>query len=303
MDWYWIVLIIVASLILIAFTFFVIVISNHMFKSFIWPRCCTREWQIEYFKELGRPSYDYLSREPFELTLRDGYVLHGDISLNDPHKFMILCHGHGSTREGSVKYADIYYKQLGYSIVLYDHRGHGDNERVPCLMGYNESQDLVEVIHYVKERFGDVTIGLHGTSLGGATVLMSTKYQQEAKFIIADCPYASIKMFASDFVKKHKSFTFPLIQVLELRFKKNCKISYKDMDVAASIVNNEIPVLFLHGAKDQLIPPYHSDILFKNNKGPKEQHIFPNGTHGESVFCDPEEYVDTVSSFIKRYEK
>lgn len=75
------------------------------------------------------------------------------------------------------------------------------------------------------------------------------------------------------------------------------------MDVATSIKNNEIPTLFLHGAKDTLIPPYHSDILFNSNKGIKEQHIFPNGTHGESVFCDPKEYVETVTSFVKRYEK
>ena len=302
MEWYWIVIIVIFSVVVIGYTVFALIISNHMLKAFIWPKCCTREWQTEFFKSQGRPSYDYLSREPFELTLRDGYLIHGDISLNDPHKFMILCHGHGSTREGTLKYADIYYK-LGYSIVLYDHRGHGDNTRVPCLMGFNESQDLVEVIHYVKNRFGnDVIIGLHGTSLGGATVLMSTKYQQEVKFIIADCPYASVKQFAGDFIKKRKSPTFPLLQVLGMRFKAQAHVSYKDMDVASSIVNNEIPTLFLHGAKDLLIPPYHSDILFKNNKGTKEQHIFPNGTHGESVFCDPQEYVETVSSFIKRYE-
>ena len=302
MHYFWIILIVVLSLILAVSIFALIYVTRIMFVSFTRPKCCTREWQTEYFRGQGRPSYDYLEREPFELTLRDGYLIHGDIVINDPHKFMILCHGHGSTREGTLKYADIYYK-LGYSIVMYDHRGHGDNVRVPCLMGYNESQDLVEIIHYVKNRFGDIVLGLHGTSLGGATVLMSTKYQQEANFIIADCPYSSIKAFAGDFIKKHKAPKFPFLTSLNLCFKAKYKISLKDMDVATSIKNNEIPTLFLHGAKDTLIPPYHSDILFNSNKGIKEQHIFPNGTHGESVFCDPKEYVETVTSFVKRYEK
>ena len=223
-------------------------------------------------------------------------------SGNSYTKFFIVCHGHGSTREGGLKFGGMYYR-MGYSVVLFDMRGHGDNVRVPCTMGYQESQDLVELIHYIKERFGqDIELALHGTSLGGATVLMSTKYQQEANFIIVDCPYASIRHFVLDIMKQRHTISILLPWFIGMTFKVFYHYSYKDMNTSLYIVNNEIPTLFLHGAKDTFILPYHSDILFKANKGPKEQHIFPNGTHGESVFCDPDEYLEVTSSFIKRCE-
>ena len=307
MEWYHILLIVLGSVIvltLIGFMIMVFSITKLMFNSYVNPKRYTREAQTALFKSQNRPTYDYLQREPFALTLRDGYVINGDISANDPKKVVIIVHGHKSTREGTLKYADLYYKTMGYTVVIFDQRGHGDNAPSPITMGYKESQDLVEIIHYVKNRFGnDITLGLHGTSLGAATILMSTQYQQEASFIIADCPFASIRQFSIDFIKLHHSPNFPFLQVLEWRFKKELGISYKDLDTSLAIRNNEIPTLFIHGALDQLIPPYHSDILFNNNKGYKEQHIFAHGKHAESVFGDPEEYIEVVTSFVKRWEK
>ena len=65
---------------------------------------------------------------------------------------------------------------------------------------------------------------------------------------------------------------------------------------------SDIPVLFLHGAKDNFILPYHSDILFNAKKGEKEQHIFPHGTHANSVFDDEVEYEEVLTNYIKKHE-
>ena len=302
MPWWGIVLIVLGSLILV-WIIFTISVLIYMGTLLTRPKYKTREYLIKTAHHEEWEGYFDLKKEPFELKMRDGYIIHGDVSLNgNSKKFMILCHGHGSTREGSTKYALTYYK-LGYSIIRYDHRGHGDNVRCKCTMGAVESKDLVEIYNYVKKTYGeDIVISLHGASMGAATILIATRDLKDVKFIVADCPYSSISNFGGDFIKKHHQSRKLLTPVFNVIMRVVFGIKKNDMSPEYHVKHSDIPTLFLHGAKDTFILPYHSDILFKAQKGEKEQHIFPNGTHANSVFDDPEEYQQVLIDYVKRHE-
>ena len=302
MPWWVILLIVLGSLILV-WMIFTIAIFIHMGRLLVHPKYKTREYLIKTAHHEQWPGYFDLKKEPFQLKLRDGYIINADVSLNkDSKKFVILCHGHGSTREGSTKYALIYYK-LGYSIIRYDQRGHGDNVRYRCTMGKNEAKDLKEMYDYVKKTYGeDVSIALHGASMGAATILIATQYIKDAKFIVADCPYASISRFGGDVIKGHHR-TRLLTPIFDLVMLVFFGLRKRDMSPEYFVKYSDIPVLFLHGAKDSFILPYHSDILFNAKKGEKEQHIFPHGTHANSVFDDEVEYEEVLTNYIKKHEK
>ncbi|MBR0295385.1 MAG: alpha/beta hydrolase [Bacilli bacterium] len=302
--WLLIIIIVVSSLILI-YVVFSFCILMHMGYLLTKQKYKTREFLIKTAHHEEWPGYFDLKKEPFELKLRDGYIINGDVSLNgDSKKFFILCHGHGSTREGSTKYGLMYFK-LGYSIVRYDQRGHGDNVRCKCTMGANESKDLIEIINYVKNTYGqDIKISLHGASMGAATILIATRYlkKDDIKFIVADCPYSSVSNFGGDFIKMHHQPRFLLTPVFNFIMRVFFGIKKNDMSPEFHVKTCDIPILFLHGAKDDFILPYHSDRIFKAKIGEKEQHIFPNGTHANSVFDDPEEYERVVVDYVKRHE-
>lgn len=302
--WLIIVLIFVGAFLLIyfGFTFGVLI---HMGFLLTRPKYKTRQWLIENAHHESWPGYFDLKKEPFALKMRDGYIINGDVSLNgNSKKFMILCHGHGSTREGSTKYALIYYR-LGYSIIRYDHRGHGDNVRVKCTMGANESKDLLEIYNYVKETYHPESIAMHGASMGAATILIATQFftKDDVKFIVADCPYSSISNFGGDFIKLHHQPKWLCVPIFNFIMRFNFGIKKNDMSPLFHVKHSDIPVLFLHGAKDNFIYPYHSDLLFEAKIGPKKQHIFPNGTHANSVFDDPEEYDETIVNYVKEQEQ
>ncbi len=302
-----IILIVVGSVLLIlgGIIFFVIYSDIQMSKATINPKFKDRKTMLENLNDIEKEGLSLLDPVDFALTLKDGYVIHGDYTLNKKpsNKYIIIIHGHGSTREGALKYVPFYYK-LGYNIIRYDHRGHGDNVRTRCSMGINESQDLDEIITFVKDKFGqDIFLALHGTSLGGAASLLVTKYRQDIKYIIADCPYSSMIVFAGDYVHNHHMTYWPFKIFLPTVLYKLSGFNIREMSPIKYIGNNKVPTLHVHGLKDKFIKPYHCNLLFqKNGAEDKEIHLFPNGTHGKSVLFDHDEYEKVLREFISRQE-
>ena len=304
-PWIIILIVVVAVLLIGGLIYFLIYSDVQMTKQVLYPKFNDRKEQIRDYHYDEVEEYFCLKREPFEVTLKDGYVIHGDYSENEKpsNKYVILVHGHGSTREGTLKYCPIFY-QMGYNIIRYDHRSHGDNERGRCTMGHQEAKDLNEIIDYVKERFGkDIFLVLHGTSLGGATVLLLTQYRQDINYIVADCPYASMIAFAGDYVHNMHLMYWPFKIFFPIVVKTMSGLKVKDMAPIEVIDKNKIPTLHLHGAKDTLIRPYHCQKLYDKNGAEKEIHFFPNSPHGQSAVVDRKEYEEVLQEFAQKYEK
>lgn len=74
--------------------------------------------------------------------------------------------------------------------------------------------------------------------------------------------------------------------------------SYQMMRPIDSLAENEVPILFIHGAEDSFIPPEHSERMQKETKGYSELHLIPGAAHAASVLTEPEEYGKTVTSFL-----
>ena len=150
METWQIIVIVIASAAaagLIAFIVFCFCISKMMARKMCMPKHFrTKEEKEAELAVLGKiDGVDQYTRTPIEFKLSDGYIIHGDYSLNNPKKFVICMHGHVSCREGSIKYAYAFYR-LGYSLLFYDHRSHGDNERGKITLGYQEHKDALEII-------------------------------------------------------------------------------------------------------------------------------------------------------------
>ena len=115
--------------IVILFLAYVIYVSVKLSGNLAWPTYKTWEFTIKRSKE-EENSYgdlDSYEKEPFDLTLRDGYVIHGDIYPLDPKKVVIISHGHGDNKYTGIRFLQV-FRDLGYTTVIYDLRGHGHNE-------------------------------------------------------------------------------------------------------------------------------------------------------------------------------
>ncbi|MDD6846366.1 MAG: alpha/beta hydrolase [Candidatus Enterosoma sp.] len=304
MPWYWILLIVLGSL-FVLFAVFTIVLSIIFLSVLSHPKRVTREVAFrEGIKDGYFNKIEGMKREEFTLTMRDGYVIHLEKSIHPNSKGIVLfAHGYTWTREGMLKYAQEFY-EMGYSVILYDERGHGDNKRVACTFGYNESKDQNEICDYIRKEYGkEVKLGLLGESLGAATTLLTMGKRDDLSFVVADCPYSSLNEFFVPLLKANKlpCFILPFSSLF-------CKLIhhywFKDISPKDAIREKKTPLLLITGNNDNLIPCIESQWIYDNKKeGIKELYFMEGADHAMAYRQNPVKYREVLDAFLKRVEE
>ena len=231
-------------------------------------------------------------------------MIHLEKSIHPNSKGIVLfAHGYTWTREGMLKYAQEFY-EMGYSVILYDERGHGDNKRVACTFGYNESEDQNEICDYIRKEYGkEAKLGLLGESLGAATTLLTMGKRDDLSFVVADCPYSSLNEFFVPLLKANKlpCFILPFSSLF-------CKLIhhywFKDISPKDAIREKKTPLLLITGNNDNLIPCIESQWIYDNKKeGIKELCFMEGADHAMAYRQNPVKYREVLDAFLKRVEE
>lgn len=255
-----------------------------------------RAWQEDHY---DLSWYDPLEKQDYTVESYDGYLLHVQRLVNPggSGRFVILSHGYTDNRLGALKYAKIYL-DLGYQVIVYDLRGHGENEATFCTYSARESRDLLALVQDTRSRYPElVTLGIHGESLGAATTVACLRYQPQVDFAVADCPFADIATVLKDGLRSARLPTF-LVDLASLGAKVRFGYSYDDMRPIDGIETNQVPILFFHGEEDTFIRPEHSLRLQQAAVCRTERYVFPGAGHAESVLKDRAEYAGHVTAFL-----
>lgn len=255
-------------------------------------------WQADHY---DISFIDVLKRETYTINSFDDYVLHVEYFENPvpSDHYIILSHGITDNRYGDLKYMKMYL-DMGFNCIAYDLRGHGENESTWCSYSIRESADLSCLINDTYERYGeDIVLGLHGESLGAATTVAVLGKTQRPAFAVLDCPFSEIESVLKGTMK---SAHFPtcLIDIVGFLSKQTYGYSFKEMVPMNVLPENEVPTLFIHGDKDSLISPEHSQRMSQMTGGYSEVHLMPGAEHAQSVLKDPEAYADIVKNFLTK---
>lgn len=248
--------------------------------------------------------FDSLESTSYLISSYDGYELHAQFfpAPAPSDRYVILSHGYTYTRHGSVKYLQ-QFRRLGYNCIIYDDRGHGENIRTKCTLGFLESKDLIEVINDTYRRYGnDIYLGLHGESMGSALQITALRYQPKVKFIINDCGFADLIG-----VLRHKiTLQFKLPQWLVYPASVMSRILYGYAFTAVrpidSLAENHVPICFVHGTSDTFIPHSHSERMRAATGGYSELHLFEGAEHAQCILTDSDRYFQMLSDFLKKLE-
>ena len=253
-------------------------------------------WQSDHY---DTSFYDTLEKTDYTVNGKDGYVLHVEL-LENPSpstKYVIISHGYTDNRMGALKYVPMYL-DLGYNCIIYDLRGHGENESTFTTYGVREGEDLNYLIEDTRSRYPDLTeLGLHGESLGAATTITALKDKPEVDFVVADCGFSDIENVLREGYRNAHVPVF-LVDLADLGSRIRYHYAIKDMRPIDSLDENEIPILFLHGEDDTFILPKNSEDMAARTAGEAEYHIIPGAGHAESVLVDPKLYAEYVGAFI-----
>ncbi|MBR1861104.1 MAG: alpha/beta hydrolase [Lachnospiraceae bacterium] len=271
-------------------------------RTVAWPNRISIPDEIKYEKEKGMwKNYDELPKEEYRIKTYDGYELNTVfVPGEDSKKFVIISHGYSGCRLGSVKYLHMFH-DLGFNAVMYDDRGHGDNVRVACTMGYNESRDLMCVIKHVYERFGDdIILGLHGESMGSGLTTNALQYSPRVRFIVSDCGYCDLPMLLKYLIRNSMHLPAFLVATSGWASRIMYGYSYKQVRPIEYIKKNEIPICFFHGEDDDFIPCEHAKLMHEANRGYSELHLVPGAGHSMSIITDEAAYRENVRHFLEK---
>ena len=262
----------------------------------------TPEHTLAWYREHHNVSewLDPLEKSEYQTVCRDGYRLY-TLLLKNPElsdRYVIISHGYTSNRYGGLKYAKPYL-DLGFNVILYDLRGHGTNAKTFCTYSVRESMDLCDLVADTRSRYPSASLlGIHGESLGGATVCASMKYAPNVDFAVSDCGFAEIGSILKTGLR-HMHLPMWVINWAAVCSKVRYGYNYREMRPIDSLPGNRIPMMFIHGDRDEVIPPDHSARMASTTEGVSVEHYVKGAGHGKSVFRDPAGYTEFLRSFIE----
>lgn len=236
----------------------------------------------------------------------DGVELHGMYFPKEGSKRVAICF-HGYTSEGINDYACMaeFYQQNGFSLMCIDERAHGQSGGTYIGFGCLDRHDAEEWIRYVIGREGETCeIMLHGVSMGGATVLMTSGLDlpPQVKGIVSDCAFTCAwDVFSSVLKTMYHLPAFPLMNISDRMAKKKAGYGLRECDALDEVKKSHVPTVFIHGDKDTFVPCRMVYDLYEACAAPKELVVIEGASHAEAYYKDPEKYKNAVQTWIDRY--
>lgn len=288
----------------------VLIVAAYALVSYFFSQVVTRKIDTEeqMYRELAergvfdRKYFEQLNKEEVYIKSKDGLKLRGMyIKCDEPsNKTMVIVHGITVGLLWSVRYIDMFLKN-GWNVLIYDQRRHAKSEGKYSTYGYYEKDDLDLWINWLINKKGEnEIIGLHGESMGAATVIEYAGINKYARFIIADCAFSDLNELLTRKVKdEYHGLLYPVVWLSSLRSKRKAKFYFKWVSPIEVVKSTDIPIMFIHGNKDTFVPWDMSVKMYNaKTKGIKKLYLAEGAAHARSIEVDKEKYEKEVMEFV-----
>lgn len=243
-----------------------------------------------------------LAYEDVNLKTADGLRIHAwfirAASNSAAAPTVLFCHANaGNIGLRIPNFAHIVEK-LHANILALDYRGYGLSEGSPSEEGLIE--DALSAWKWLREageagRLDAERVFVFGRSLGGAVaVALVRTLQQRDEATSLPCGIILENTFLS--ISTVVDSIFPLIAFKSLK-DRFLRLKWETEERIKEV---EVPLLFLSGEKDEMIPPWHSKVLHQRaEKSPlRRSAIFPEGSHNDTWEKGGDRYWEAQEGFI-----
>ncbi|MBV8883862.1 MAG: alpha/beta fold hydrolase [Chroococcidiopsidaceae cyanobacterium CP_BM_RX_35] len=211
------------------------------------------------------------------------------IPVSEPDaKVLLYLHGNGSNIGAAVAYANLFH-QLGFSVLVIDYRGYGRSEgSFPTeAQVYQDASTAWDYL--VKEQLIPPSqIFVFGHSLGGAIAINLAVQHPDVAGLIVESAFTSMRQMV-DYQGKY--WMFPVNLILNQRF-----------DSIDKIKSLQVPILFIHGTADSVVPYNMSQQLFVAAPGLKQLVLVPGAGHNNVAEVAGSQYCQEVQKFVQQVQ-
>ena len=214
---------------------------------------------------------------------------------------VILMHGVGDNRMGMTGHAQ-FLLRAGYTVLLPDSRGHGGSGGPIISYGILEAADIHRWADLLLRRPGVDRLYGVGQSMGAAILLESLPSEPRFRALVADCAFATFEEIAYDRLAQNGSpgrvVSWPVIHLGFIYARLRYGVNLWRASPADAVRGTHTPILLIHGANDDNIPPRHSRELHAANPTATELWEVPGAGHVASITTQPEAYQRRVTQWF-----
>lgn len=241
--------------------------------------------------------------EDIEIKSFDGLKLHGRLlPLENAKGTILLFHGYRSCGDGDFGCAIPLMRSLGYQVLLADQRAHQQSEGRYITFGILERYDALYWAREMERRFGpEHLLYLDGISMGAATVLMaaSLPLPESVRGIIADSGFSAPKAIIGSVIRRLHLPEKPLLWLIDLWCRLLTGTSLSACSAPEAMAQCKIPVLFVHGKADSLVPWEMTRENYEACQSKKTLLLVEGAEHGESFLVDRAACEKAMTDFLR----
>ena len=219
---------------------------------------------------------------------------------------VVLFHGYQGSAEAMLMIGYLYNHDLGFNVLIPDQCGHGRSEPATVGMGWADRKEMTDWIRTADSLFGGGTqIVLHGISMGAATTMIAAAEESLPACVrcaVEDCGYTSAReVFADSWKKQSRLPLFPLFDLSDRWCRMLYGWSFGEASPLDAVRRCTLPMLFIHGDRDWVVPVEMGHRLYEAKIGEKELWILSGVEHGAAYLHDPQAYTRRVATFVERW--
>ena len=243
----------------------------------------------------------------YTVTSYDGIELKARLYRpeGDMRAIVLLMHGYRSNPTHDFACAVDSFFARGIGCFMPCQRAHAASGGKYITYGVRERYDVLEWAKLIEREFPGMPVILDGVSMGASSVLMASELElpSSVKGIIADCGFTSPGDIFSHVLKADFGMPkLPFFHLAKIPAKLRAGFSFDEASTKNALMKNTLPVLFIHGDKDQFVPYEMSAV----NYGIAKEHCdaslltVKGAMHGIAFLVDKESYLRETDKLIAK---
>jgi uncharacterized protein len=254
---------------------------------------------------IGRaPQVAAATYEDVVLRTSDGLNLRGWFFPVRGDRAAILIHGRHANRaeyQGRLERVADFLIAQGFSVLLFDLRGHGDSDGDRFSLGQFERFDVASAIDFVASRgFAEKRIALLGISLGAGTAIQELLLHPNIGALVSDSSYMDAFTEVQEVLPKEGGvpgwFTPGVFFMTRIAFGLDGD-QVRPIEVVRA--HPERAILFIHCDTDPLIQVHHAQDLRAASANSQSALWIAHGCdHAAAMDLHPAEYRMHVIAFL-----
>jgi hypothetical protein len=222
-----------------------------------------------------------LKHEDVTLRADDGVRLHAwYLPVEGSRLTLLVCHGNAGNISHRLDRALLLQSRLKLESLLFDYRGYGQSEGSPDEEGtYRDARAAWRWL--VARGVAPGRIVIFGESLGSA-VALQLALEVEARALVLESPFASVPEMARA--------VYPFLPVWPF-----VRTRYDNVGKAPGL---KLPLLVLHGDRDEVVPFAQGRRVFEAAPEPKRFYAIPGASHNDTYYVGGEAYWRALGEFL-----